>query len=126
MRATPMRVDETELCVEAELEGRLVWMIADTGMAGTVVYERGVRADLENYVMGGHPSERSLSGVVETRKAVLSQFRLGGQDLERQVLLVSAPNVKRLNDIAGYLGPASLGAGQIVFDFENAQLRWKK
>jgi len=126
MRAAPMRVGGTELCVEAELEGRLVWMIADTGMAGTVLYERGVRAALENYVMGGPPAERSLSGVVESRKAVVSQFRLGGQDLERRVLLVNAPNVKRLNDIAGYLGPASLGARQIVFDFENAQLRWKK
>jgi hypothetical protein len=126
MRTAPMRAGETELCVEAELDGRVVWVIADTGMAGTVLYERGLAASLENYTLRGQAMVRSLGGAVESRKAVVSRFRLGGQDLERRVLLVSPPNVKRLNDIAGYLGPASLGARQIVFDFDANQLRWKK
>jgi predicted aspartyl protease len=126
MRTAPLRAGGTELCVEAELDGRLVWMIADTGMAGTVLYERGREASLENYTLRGQAMVRSLSGAVESRKAVVSRFRLGGQDIERRVLLVSAPNVKRLNDIAGYLGPAMLDAKQIVFDFDSNQFRWKK
>jgi hypothetical protein len=126
MRAAPMRAGRTELCVEAELDGRLVWMIADTGMSGTVLYERGLEAAIENYQMEGRTMGRSVGGAVESRQAIVPRFRLGGQDLERRVLMVSAPNVKRLNDVAGYLGPASLNAKQIVFDFQANQLRWKK
>jgi len=126
MRAAPMRAGETELCVEAELNGRKVWMIADTGLWGAVLYERGRSPRLQAYRMDTGGTARSLGGTVESYQGVVLQFKLGGQDLERRVLLVNAPNVKRLDDVAGYLGPSSLGAKQIFFDFESEELRWRK
>jgi len=126
MRAAPLRVEGNVLRVGAELDGTPVWMIADTGILGTVLYERNHKAGLENYRIEMPKMGRSLGGAFETRNAVVSQFKLGGQNLERRVLLVSAPDVKRLSDVAGYLGPASFNAKQIVFDFEANQLRWKK
>jgi hypothetical protein len=126
MRAARMRANGTELCVEAELDGRLVWMIADTGMLGTVLYERGLETTFEDHWMEEPIMGRSLGGAVESRRGTVPRLRLGEQDLDRRVLLVGAPNVKRLNDVAGYLGPALLNAKQIVFDFESNQLRWKK
>jgi len=41
------------------------------------------------------------------------------------VLFVGAPPANRLDDVAGYLGPASLKAKQVMFDFDAHQLRWK-
>ena len=126
MRAAPMRVEGNVLRVGAELDGTPVWMIADTGIFGTVLYERGHIAVLDNYRIEGPKMDHSLGGAFESRNAIVSQFKLGGQNLERRVQLVGAPDAKRLNDVAGYLGPASLNAKEIVFDFEANQLRWKK
>lgn len=126
MRAAPLRAGETEVCVEAELGGRKVWMIADTGLWGTVLYERGGSPRLADYRRGAQGEARSLSGSLKSMQGVVSEFKLGGQDLERQVLLVDAPDVKMLADVAGYWGPASLGAKQIFFDFAGKELRWRK
>jgi Aspartyl protease len=126
MRSARLRVDGKLLLLGAELNGRPVWMIADTGILGTVLYERSHMAALQNYRIERPKMGLSLGGMFESRNTIVSQFKLGGQNLERRVQLVSAPDVNLLRDVAGYLGPASLNAKQIVFDFEANQLRWKK
>jgi hypothetical protein len=126
MRAAPLRVEGNVLRVEAELDDRQVWMIADTGMVGAVLYERGHDTTPDNCRMAGPKPGRSIGGALESRSAFVTRFKLGGQDLERRVALVSPPEAKALNDIAGFLGPVSLHAKQIVFDFEANELRWKK
>jgi hypothetical protein len=56
----------------------------------------------------------------------VSRLRLGGQDLDREVVLISAPGAKRLSGVSGYLGLASLDAKQVAFSFETNQLLWRK
>jgi hypothetical protein len=126
MRAAPLRVEGNVLRVGAELDDRQIWMIADTGIAGTVLYERGHITTPDNYRMAGAKPGRSIGGTIESRNAFVTRFKLGGQNLERRVLVVSPPDAKVLNDIAGFWGPASLNAKQVVFDFEANELRWKK
>jgi hypothetical protein len=58
--------------------------------------------------------------------AIMPRLRLGGQDLDREVVLISAPGAKRLSGVSGYLGLASLNAKQVAFDFETNQLLWRK
>jgi hypothetical protein len=125
MQAVPMRMTQTLLSVEAQLNGRSVWMIADTGLLRTMIYERGLDALLGHDRIQGHVRSQSTGGWVENRVSTVLQFRLGGQDLEREVLLVPAPPDNRFDDLAGYLGPASLKAKQVMFDFDAHQLRWK-
>lgn len=125
MQAVPMHVSSTTLSVEAQLDGRPVWMIADTGLLRTMIYERGLEAVLENNRVQGHVLSQSTSGWVQNRVSMVLQFRLGPRDLDREVLFVSAPPANRLHDVAGYLGPASLKAKQVMFDFDAHQLRWK-
>lgn len=125
MHAVPMRVGQTTLTVQAELDGRPVWMIADTGLLRTTLYERGVEAVLENYRVQGHVTAQSMGGSVQNRVATVLQFSLGGQELDREVLFVTAPASNQLNDVAGFLGPASFTAKQVVFDFDSSQLFWK-
>ncbi|MGB9445817.1 MAG: aspartyl protease family protein, partial [Candidatus Acidiferrum sp.] len=125
MHGAALRANQTRVTVDAELDGRHVWMIADTGVLRTIVYERGPESILENYRVQGRIVAQSMGGLVENRVVTVLQLRLGDQDLDRQVVFVAPPAGNNLNDVAGYLGPASLNARQIVFDFKSNELRWK-
>jgi hypothetical protein len=74
----------------------------------------------------GRAGGMSLGGPLENRMAIMPRLRLGGQDLDREVVLISAPGAKRLSGVSGYLGLASLNAKQVAFDFETNQLLWRK
>jgi Aspartyl protease len=126
MHAVPMRVDAISLRVGVELAGRPVWMIVDTGSGGTVLYADRLEAMLADYRVEGRTIGQSLGGAVESQLAFVPRLRLGGQDLEREVVLVRAPGGGMLPDVVGYLGPASLEARQIAFDFVASQLLWTK
>jgi len=125
MHSVPMRVSQIAISVEAQLNGHAVWMIADTGLLRTTLYERGVEAVLENDRVQGHVVAQSLGGPVENRVSTVLQLRCGGQELDREVLFVAMPASHRLSDVAGFLGPASFNPKQVVFDFESNQLLWK-
>lgn len=126
MRGVPMRADAKSIRVEVELDVRPVWMVADTGARGIVLYEDTVRDLLANYRVEGRTDEVSLGGPVENHIAIVPRLRLGGQDLDREVVLISAPGANRLSGVSGYLGLASLDAKQVAFSFETNQLLWRK
>jgi hypothetical protein len=124
-RVVPMRADALCLAVQVELDGRLMWMIADTGMLGTMFYEGALEEMHESYKVQSRTMGRSVGGAVESRIVVVPRLRLGTQDLDREVYLVRS-GAESLRGIAGYLGMASLGAKEITFDFERNELGWKK
>ncbi len=126
MRGVPMRADARSVSVEVELDARRVWMVADTGARGILLYEDTVKDLLANYRVEGRTGVSSLGGPLENRIAIVPRLRLGGQDLDREVVLISAPGAKRLGGVAGYLGLASLDAKQVAFSFETNQLLWRK
>jgi hypothetical protein len=74
----------------------------------------------------GRTGAVSLGGPFENRLAIVPRLRLGGQDLDREVVLISAPGAKRLSGVSGYLGLASLDARQVALSFETNQLLWRK
>lgn len=126
MRGVPMRADAKSLRVEVELDQRPVWMVADTGARGIVLYEDTVKDLLANFRVEGRTGAVALGGPLENRTAIVPRLRLGGQDLDRKVVLISAPGAKRLSGVSGYLGLASLDAKQVAFSFETNQLLWRK
>ncbi|MFY9803870.1 MAG: retroviral-like aspartic protease family protein [Candidatus Acidiferrales bacterium] len=126
LRGVPMRADAKLIRVEVELDAQPVWLVADTGARGIVLYEDTIKDLLVNYRVEGRTGAASLGGPLENRVAIVPRLRLGGQDLDREVVLVSAPGAKRLSGVSGYLGLASLDAKQVAFSFETNQLLWKK
>jgi predicted aspartyl protease len=126
MHGVPMRADAKSIRVEVELDVRPVWMVADTGAAGIVFYEDTLKDLLTNYRVEGRTGAVSLGGPLENRIAIVPRLRLGGQDLDREVVLISAPGAKRLSGVSGYLGLAALDAKQVAFSFETNQLLWRK
>jgi hypothetical protein len=126
MRGVPARADAKAISVEVELGARPVWMVADSGARGIVFYDDTVKDLLANYHVEARTDGVSLGGPFENRIAIVPRLRLGGQDLNREVVLISAPGAERLSGVAGYLGLASLDAKQVAFSFETNQLLWRK
>lgn len=126
MHATPMLANGRLVKVETGLDGRPVWMVADTGAPVTVLYEDILSQLTVNYRLDRRMDWLSLSGHLESRVAIVPRFQVGGQDLGREVILVSVPRAKRLSGVVGYLGVAALGAKVVAFDFDRNQLLWKK
>jgi hypothetical protein len=126
MRSVPMRADARSIRVEIELGARPVWMVADTGTRGIMLYEDTLKELLADYRVEGRTGGVSLGGPFENRIAIVPRLRLGGQDLDREVVLISAPGAKRLSGVSGYLGLASLDAKQVAFSFQTNQLLWRK
>jgi len=126
MRSVPMRSDARSITVEVALDDRPVWMVADTGTRGILLYEDTLKHLLANYRLEGRTSAASLGGPFENRLAIVPRLRLGGQDLDREVVLISAPGARKFSGVSGYLGLASLDAKQVAFSFETNQLLWRK
>jgi predicted aspartyl protease len=126
MRAVPLRADPQSISVEVQLDARPVWMVADTGARGIILYEDTVKDLLVDYRVEERTGGVSLGGPLESRIAIVPRLRLGGQHLDTQVVLISAPGAKKLSGVSGYLGLASLDAKQVAFSFETNQLLWRK
>jgi hypothetical protein len=126
MRVAPMRTDANSVTVQVDFDGRPVWMVADTGTPLTVVYEDTLDDLPVIYSLVGTIEAQSLGGLVETRRAIVPRLRIGGQDLDREIVLVSTPGARRLSGVSGYLGLGALDAKQLAFSFETNQLLWKK
>ena len=94
MRGVPMRADARSVSVEVELGARPVWMVADTGARGIVLYEDTVKDLLANYRVEERTGVVSLGGPLENRIAIVARLRLGGQELDREVVLISAPGAR--------------------------------
>ena len=116
---------ETPLClaVPIDLDGRELWMIADTGMRGTMFYKPQLEAT--SYQWQASISGRSAGGSVESQLVLVPRLRIGTRDLDRQVYVVGPPNSALLGGIAGYLGIASLNAKQVTFDLDRGVLAWQ-
>ena len=126
MRGVPMLANETAIRVEAKVDGRPVWMAADTGAPTPVLYEESLDDLAVSYRLESRMDWLSVGGHVESHMAMVPRFQVGGQDLSREVVLVSVPRAKRVIEVSGYFGIASLGAKEVVFDFDRNQLFWKK
>ena len=125
-RSVPLRTDGSSLRVQLELDGRPVSMILDTGSTGVIFYQDSI----ENLQSDGHSVRETLlrtaGGPIPCKLAIVPRLRLGSQDLDRRVFLVSAPRGAIQPDIAGYVGLDALGAKEITFDFAHNELRWRK
>ena len=126
MRSVPIRADEKSISVEVYLDGRPVRMVADTGVRGTVFYEDALRDMFTHYRVERRSRALSVAGVVEGEEAIVPRLSIGGHELDREVVVVSAPATARLTGVSGYLGLASLDAKEVAFDFETDQLLWSK
>jgi predicted aspartyl protease len=126
MVSVPFRADETSISVEVYLDGRPVRMMADTGVRSTVFFADALRDQFTDYRVQRRSRALSVAGAVEDELAVVPRLSIGGHQLDREVVVVSAPRTAKLTRVSGCLGLASLDAKQVAFDFETNRLLWSK
>ena len=126
MRSVPMRADERSISVEVYVDRRPVRMVADTGVRKVVFYQDALWDVFTGFRVERRSRGLSVGGAVEDEVAVVAGLSIGGHELDREVLVVSAPATAKLTGVSGYLGLASLDAKQVAFDFETNQLLWSK
>ena len=121
--SVPFRESSLCLSVPIDLDSRELWMIADTGMRGTMIYES--QLETTSYQREASISGRTVSGNVELQIALVPRLRLGTQNLDRRVYVVRSSNSALVHGIAGYLGIVSLNAKQVTFDLDRGVLSWQ-
>jgi hypothetical protein len=121
--SVPFRESSLCLTVPIDLDGRALWMIADTGMRGAMFYEPQLEGT--SYQWQASISGHGVGGSVESQIALVPRLRIATQDLDRQVYVVRPPNSPLLDGIAGYLGIATLNAKQVTFDLDRRVLSWQ-
>ena len=118
-----IRPNEWFLMIETYVDGKPVWMVADTGTQGVTFYQERLSSIGARYTVRGEAIGRSLSAI-DARLADLQGLRLGPQDLGRTVHLIHSPASGAIEGIAGYLGFATLNARQVDFNFETNEMTW--
>src|ERR1700722_16560722 len=71
MHSVPMRADARSITVEVALDDRSIWMVADTGTRGILLYEDTLKDLLANYRLEGRTTAASLGGPFENRLAIV-------------------------------------------------------
>ncbi len=61
MHGVPMRADARSIRVEVDLDERPVWMVADSGTRGIVLYEDTLKDLLANYRVEGRTGDGVLA-----------------------------------------------------------------
>lgn len=123
-RSVPLRADAYSLRVQLDLDGRPVSMILDTGAAGVTFCQDSIESLYSDRQSLQRKFLLTAGGAVPSKLVLVPRLRIGSQDLDRRVFLVSPPCGAIQPGIAGYLGLDALSATEISFDFARNELRW--
>jgi predicted aspartyl protease len=109
--------------IPSSVQGLPVYLIVDTGLQGIVLYRDRLRKRLPKMRTEGTSIEESWGHTRATR-VKLPGVRFFGPELVATVFLIDGPSESELPGVDGYLGPASIHAKRVEFDFAAKVLRW--
>lgn len=112
------------LVVPLVVQGFPMYLAVDTGLQGILLYENRLRKRLPKLRIEG-VSTKVAMGRIRATQVRLPGVRIVGAETVTTVLLIDGPNEEALPGVDGYLGPASLHAKRIEFDFDAGILRWQ-
>jgi predicted aspartyl protease len=112
------------LVVPLVVQGIPMYLAVDTGLQGILLYEKRLRKRLLKVRIEGESTKVAM-GRVRATQVRLPGVRIVGAETVVTVLLIDGPNEEVLPGVDGYLGPASLHAKRVEFDFDAGTLRWQ-
>lgn len=114
------------LVVNAEIEGRPLRLLVDTGAKDLILFKKDTRGHLPKLRVMGEESIPSLGEKGRMQQVTLPPLRLGDTEFAHlRTFLVEAPATEASN-FDGLLGVASLGARILSFDFERNKVTWER
>ena len=106
------------------VQGIPMHVAVDTGLQGILLYGNRLRKRLPKMRIDGESTNVAM-GRVRATQVRLPGVRIAGTEVVTTVLLIDGPDEDVLPGVDGYLGPASLQAKRIEFDFDARVLRWQ-
>jgi predicted aspartyl protease len=120
----PMVSDDIALRVEAEVNGRPIHMILDSGAPGPMMYEERLENRAVDYKIEEEDYGNRINGVLRVTRARVRRLQLGGRDIDHTLFLTHSPAKGELDGVDGFLGLTALKARRINFDFVTNTLSW--
>jgi predicted aspartyl protease len=119
---TAPRLAPTCFIAHIRVQGASVSLIVDTGLEGILLYKDQLRRRFPGIQLG--PSTPAAIGRLRASQIELTGVQIGDVEKTQKVLLMDGPTPTLLDNVDGYLGPASLHAKWLEFDLERKTLRW--
>ena len=121
---TPERFTSTCFVVPVVVQGIRIHLAVDTGLQGIVLYGNHLRKRLPRMRIEGGSTNVAM-GRLRVKQVRLPGVRIVGAEVVTTVFLIDGPDEDTLSGVDGFLGPASLQAKRIEFDFDAMVLRWE-
>jgi hypothetical protein len=93
-------------------------------LQGIVLYKNRLRKGLPKPRIEGD-STNVVMGRLRGTQVRLPGVRIGHAEVVSTAILIDGPDDKTLPGVDGYLGPVTLQAKRIEFDFDAKLLRWQ-
>ena len=121
---TPDRSSYGCFVVPLVVQGVHMHLAVDTGFRGILLYGNRLRKRLPKMRMEGESTSVAM-GRLRTTQVKLPGVQIVGPEMVASVFLIDGPDEQALPGLDGFLGPASLQAKRIEFDFDARTLRWQ-
>jgi predicted aspartyl protease len=115
------------LCITtaAQISGKPVRLVVDTGMKGVLVFEDRIRK-----LLPGLPASRSMQALLGRTapgsQTVLEKLRVGTAEIKNiDIFLLSSAPAGVPPDIDGVLGTETLKARRLTLDFSHSGVTWQ-
>jgi hypothetical protein len=102
--------------------GDSIHLVVDTGLQGILLYGNRLRNRLPKMRIDGKSTNVPM-GRLRVKQVRLPGVRIADAEVVTTVLLIDGPDEDALPGVDGYLGPASLQARRIEFDFDGGVRR---
>jgi len=103
-----------------------VHLVVDTGVDGVLLFEHTLLESVPNLRIEGRTKATSLGRRLRAKWATLPNVSIGAMNGDIRVLLMKAYPGQILRGVDGYIGPASLKARRIEFNFTDRTLTLHK
>ena len=112
------------LVIPLVVQGLQVNLAVDTGLQGIVLYKSRLRKGFPKMRIEGE-STNVVMGRLRGTQVRLPGVRIVDAEVLTTAMLIDGPDDNALPGVDGYLGPATLQAKRIEFDFDAKVLRWQ-
>jgi predicted aspartyl protease len=118
------RLPSRSLVVPIIIQGLRMRLLVDTGFRDVLLYRDRLRKGLPEIRTEGE-TRAAVIGRLPATQVNLPGVKIGGPEKLATVFLIDGPEQGDPLGVDGYLGPASLHAKRIEFDFAESKLRWQ-
>ena len=121
---TPERSPSSCFVIPLVVQGIPIHLAVDTGLQGILLYGNRLRKRLPKLGNEGESTNAAM-GRLRATQVRLPGVRIVDAEVVATVLLIDGPDEDALPGLDGYIGPASMQAKRIEFDFDARVLRWQ-